>query len=455
MPLDDNATDILLIPGTNFADTIRLSQTPAGLLQVEYTDDAPTRLIQANWRDARGRPLVEQFSISTLGGNDVVEFAQGANALDLRDLTARSDDWVAVVEGGAGNDVLRGSAGRDRMDGGVGNDTLFGLGGDDRLSGDDGDGAPSDHDVLFGGQGDDDLFGGRGHNELFAWSRDPLPAGDTQFGVFVDSAGGFHDTDGDADDDGVLDNGVLNPDGTSAPYKLEDTGLNRMLGGPRADKLYGGTGLDFLYGNGEDDGEDQLFRADGTLFENLDAGLTGLDDDWKAYARQTDKVWYYGATNLDDEIHVDFVTEPGLLGDHHLITRLTRNGDATTFDAQVQLDFQAQDENGNFVWRPDDLVFDAAGARARPAGRPSAPVAGGGRLPRDHRGRPRGQRPGRRGPDRHQERLGRWRAGRRSGRDPLRPADPGRWRRGTRRATTSRRMPSSWSRSAATRRSPA
>ena len=83
-----------------------------------------------------------------------------------------------------------------------------------------------------------------------------------------------------------------------------------------------------------------------------------MDDDWKAYARQTDKVWYYGATNLDDEIHIDFVTEPGLLGDHHLITRLTRNGDATTFDAQVQLDFQAQDENGNFIWRPDDLVFD-------------------------------------------------------------------------------------------------
>ena len=46
--VDDNATDILLIPGTNFADTIRLSQTPAGLLQVEYTDDAPTRLIQAS-----------------------------------------------------------------------------------------------------------------------------------------------------------------------------------------------------------------------------------------------------------------------------------------------------------------------------------------------------------------------------------------------------------------------
>ena len=162
-----------------------------------------------------------------------MEFAQGANALDLRDLSARSDDWVAVVEGGAGNDVLRGSAGRDRMDGGAGDDTPFGLGGDDRLSGDGGTGAPTDHDVLFGGQGDDDLFGGRGHNDLFAWSRDPLPLGDTQFGVFVDSAGGFHDTDGDANDDGVLDNGVLNPDGTSAPYKREDTGLNRTLGGPR------------------------------------------------------------------------------------------------------------------------------------------------------------------------------------------------------------------------------
>ena len=30
------------------------------------------RVIEASWRDAGGRPLVEQFGISTLGGSDVV-----------------------------------------------------------------------------------------------------------------------------------------------------------------------------------------------------------------------------------------------------------------------------------------------------------------------------------------------------------------------------------------------
>jgi Ca2+-binding RTX toxin-like protein len=381
--LDDNATDILLIPGTNFPDTIKLSQTLTGLLLVEYTDNQPMRVIEAAWRDAQNRPVIEQFSISTLGGNDAVEFAEGQNSLDLTDLINRSDDWVTVIEGGAGNDILRGTAGRDRMDGGQGSDILFGLGGDDRLFGDDGSSTSesTDHDVIFGGQGHDDLIGGPGTNDLYAWSQDPHASGAHQvgdshpFGVFVDPAatershpnfGKFFADSGDfvgaVDGTGnPIPDGKLDIDPSKPARVLEDTGLNRVLGGLNNDKLYGGTGLDFLYGG---DGEDELFRADGTRFENLDGGLlSGSDDDsadWKAYAKETNKVWYYGATNLDDEIHVDFVTEPGLLGDHHLITRLTRNGDAFTFDAQVQLDFQAQDEDGNYVWRPDDLVFDAA-----------------------------------------------------------------------------------------------
>ena len=155
----------------------------------------PPALIQAAWRDAQRSPAdraVQHFHARRQRRRGV-RCEECERARSERSLIARSDDWVAVLEGGAGNDVLRGSAGRDRMDGGAGDDVLFGLGGDDRISGDDGDGAPTDHDVLFGGQGDDDLFGGQGRNDLYAWSKDPLPAGDTQFGVFVDSAGGFHD----------------------------------------------------------------------------------------------------------------------------------------------------------------------------------------------------------------------------------------------------------------------
>ena len=52
------------------------------------------------------------------------------------------------------------------------------------------------------------------------------------------------------------------------------------------------------------------------------------------------------------------MTEPGLLADHHLITRLTNNNGNFTFDAQIRLDFDARDANGDLVWDPDDVVLD-------------------------------------------------------------------------------------------------
>ena len=119
---------------------------------------------------------------------------------------------------------------------------------------------------------------------------------------------------------------------------LEETGLNRFMGGfNQQDELYGGTGLDFLFGNGAPLGSpDRLYRRDGTPFSQLDEGLSG--DAWKEYAKDTGFVWYYSGTNLEDEIHVDFVTEPGLLSGRHLITRRTSNQDNSTFDAQIRHD---------------------------------------------------------------------------------------------------------------------
>ncbi|MGY8676021.1 MAG: hypothetical protein ACKVHO_25915, partial [Verrucomicrobiia bacterium] len=113
-----------------------------------------------------------------------------------------------------------------------------------------------------------------------------------------------------------------------------------------------------LYGNG---GEDKLFRADGTLFESLDGGLGG--NDWKEFAKESDKVWYYRGTNADDVISVDFVTEPGLLQNKHLITRLTNNNGNFSFAAQVKLSFTATDENGDFIWDPMDSHIDLDAVR--------------------------------------------------------------------------------------------
>jgi Ca2+-binding RTX toxin-like protein/PKD repeat protein len=333
--LDDGATDILLIEGDRGGapnDFIRVGQAATGQLQVEYTGRVQPILV--DWRDLDGTPLVEQFRVAGAMGDDYIEFVNsGSGALDLADLIGRSTDWVAVVDGGPGTDTIIGTSGRDRLDGGTGSDTLFGMAGDDRLWGDLGDGLSTDHDVLYGGQGNDDLIGGQGTNELYAWSHDPFLGG--QFGVFTDAAGNLYDNDG---------GGIYTP---------EDTGLNRVLGGPGDDDLFGGTGLDFLYGAG---GGNRLFDRRGVTFQSSDSGLAG--DDWKEYARQTDRVWYVSGSNADDTMRVDFVTEPGLLGNHHLVTRYSNNNGSLTFAAQVRLDVDAQDSDGRPIWNPDDAVID-------------------------------------------------------------------------------------------------
>ena len=96
-----------------------------------------------------------------------------------------------------------------------------------------------------------------------------------------------HDANGD---------GRLDSDPSQAAHVPEDTGLNRILGQSFDDSLYGGTNVDFLYGNG---GHDTLFRADGSPFESLDGGVAG--DAWKEFARESNQVWYVSATNADDE----------------------------------------------------------------------------------------------------------------------------------------------------------
>ena len=61
---------------------------------------------------------------------------------------------------------------------------------------------------------------------------------------------------------------------------------------------------------------------------------------WKEYALSTDKVWYVGGSNNDDQISLDYVTEAGVLQGRHLVTRLTNNGNYS-FAAQLQLAFDA------------------------------------------------------------------------------------------------------------------
>ncbi|PAY21344.1 hypothetical protein CKO51_01835 [Rhodopirellula sp. SM50] len=342
----DDSTDVMVINGSQLHDTIALSQEIAASkrLRIDYKSGmSASRTIFVDWLDSSGSPVIQQFQVAGLAGNDLIGFAGvhptllplqpiGAEALDLTALVNRSSEAVSTIEGNSGNDTVIGSIAGDLINGGPGSDTMFGFAGDDSLGGDNLDGFVGDRDVMYAGGGNDDLTAGQGTNELYAWSIDPRIA---DFGIYVDSDGSFHD------------------DSAGGTRSQENTGLNRMLGGVLADQLYGGTVLDFMYGQG---GGDTLYRADGTTFESLGNAIPG--NEWKDYARETGQVWYVGGTNADDEISVNFVTEPGLLSDHHLITRLTDNGDNFTFDAQVRLDFSATDADGNLIWSPDQIQFD-------------------------------------------------------------------------------------------------
>src|SRR6185312_4911598 len=89
-------------------------------------------------------------------------------------------------------------------------------------------------------------------------------------------------------------------------------------------------------------------------------------DQWKDYARSTGKVWYVGGTNLDDEITVDYVTEPGPLQNRHVITRLTENDGHFTFATQLQLAYNAVDAQGVPYWTNKDQFFDTTTRRYVP-----------------------------------------------------------------------------------------
>lgn len=303
----DGAVDILLIQGdgTHFPatrgnasvpvnagnDRIQIRDNPiTGKLDIQYTGFTANvpREWSVNWRSADGKPLVSQIQVAGLQGDDVINVNLSPQAISILRAT---QTWASVITGGPGDDILQGSDGPDRIEGGPGSDVLYGFGGDDRLFGDVGNGVSAlDTDVFYGGTGDDDMIGGVGVNIMFPWSQSPF-----------DLAGNF----------------VKPP---------EETGNNRVLGSRfRGDKLYGGTGLDFLYGFGPYNNpaeQDQLFRVDGTLFDDAPTSAGGGMDSWKTFAKENGRVLYVAGTNSDDIINVRQATDPneGELFGRHIVT---------------------------------------------------------------------------------------------------------------------------------------
>ncbi|MDV6029537.1 MAG: hypothetical protein F9B45_05405 [Phycisphaera sp. RhM] len=375
---DDGAADILLIQGDQSfdgidpfiddaititeADGVDLFGNPKLMLQVDYTaassdPGAPLRQIMVDWRsnDFRLTPVVEQIQVAGLIGDDDLSVELRADTLEEMRANTAGVTWTTVLNGGPGDDTVRGTLGRDRIDGGPGSDRLYGYAGDDRIWGDffSGD-SLSDTDYLYAGQGNDDLIGGAGANYLYAWSQNPDPAvpedefletgPSASFGVFVDTAGNLYDDDG---------GGI---------YTLEDTGLNRILGSDnpnRQDVLFGGTGLDLLYGNGGGGVQgDVLVTRRGTRFDGGESTLE-QDDQWKEYAKENDRAWYLGASAGDDTIRVDFVTNPyNPLFGRHLVTV----SGAGAFDPRFNGfdSFTAFDNDDEPVHDATEDVIDAA-----------------------------------------------------------------------------------------------
>ena len=152
-----------------------------GVLSIEGTDGADAIVVRNNYDEVSvdgvtgtvPASLVKAIVIESLGGNDIVRVSGGnypLNALALVDAGAGNDVVFGgnadnAMDGGDGDDVLLGSIALDLIFGGAGNDTILGLAGDDVLFGQAGSdtiyGADG-HDILFGNDGADWLYGGNG-----------------------------------------------------------------------------------------------------------------------------------------------------------------------------------------------------------------------------------------------------------------------------------------------------
>ena len=89
---------------------------------------------------------------------------------------------------------------------------------------------------------------------------------------------------------------------------FEDTGLNRSLGSPNnsPDYLYGGTGLDFLYGNGPYNPPIyQLFTKEGKLFQDMqNASASGGDNAVALFAENRQQSQIVNLLQIDGEDQV-------------------------------------------------------------------------------------------------------------------------------------------------------
>jgi CshA-type fibril repeat protein len=211
------------------------------------------------------------------------------------------DNDKDVVDGGAGDDLIRTGDDADIIKGGTGNDNIDGGLDDDDIEGNEGD------DYIIGGHGSDTIDGGAGNDEIYGGlgpsTPDILNLEDDAYPV--DDYGDADTNDPTSPIPSFLDprpnNGIdviHGGDGNDVIYGQDDddvlygdAGNDFIDGGIDDDEIYGGEGDDVLYGNKGQDlidggaGADEAFGGDDRdLFINVnpddfvDGGEGG--DDW-------------------------------------------------------------------------------------------------------------------------------------------------------------------------------
>lgn len=231
------------------------------------------------------------------GGSGRDRMLAGAG-VDLA-MGGRGDDEVS---GGTGNDLLYGGQGPDvgKTDGSetdTGIDTISGGSGDDEIDGGDGNdvlNGDANNDIITGGRGADTINGGDGNDLIhggLAGATAGLPV-DTQVNTIDGGLGAdriFGDDGNDAISGGA-DNDII--DGLGGNDVITTgTGSDTAFGGAGSDTIYGGTGVlgggdalinklsggtgdDFIYG---DAGADILAGDDGNDTINGNAGNDTID----------------------------------------------------------------------------------------------------------------------------------------------------------------------------------
>lgn len=194
-------------------------------------------------------------------------FTFGTDAADIIDASYLLGD---MIDGGAGNDIIKGLDGGDLLLGGIGNDQIFGFGGNDVLDGGAG------RDSLFGGSGDDVLRPDTG-----ATGRDTIDGGD---GIDTLDYSTSAATRGVRIDLGITTAQATQGAGRDTILNVENvtgTGFaDRITGSDAANMLLGGFGDDTLNGGGGDDvliggtGNDRVSGGDGN--DDI-SGNTGAD----------------------------------------------------------------------------------------------------------------------------------------------------------------------------------